>query len=375
MKRKRTWIVWGFFFVLVFTASTQLSAQLTIEESISIIELPIDEQAVHQATDEAEKVNERFADGRLKTERSVAIDKNGNYVNHGRYREFTLDGKVHVEGTYNWGSRQGTWTRQLSGDDAKRIQQQSVNTFKPPYVSTVEFANGKLHGIWVIADANGNIMVQVQLKDGARDGTTSYFDRNGEIRRQATFCAGVLHGEVIDMTFDARAKQEKYTDGRRSMEDFQRARDGKLKAVYTQLSPIYKVVTPDDWDRTVFARVDATGEKVLHGAFQTYYPNGNVSSKGNYKLDALDGVFESWYPTGEIAVSGRYERGLQAGEWVWRHANGMKSAVAIYDGGKPVGQALAWDKTGRSIKSKTKDSQPSETARVSAVATEDNVLR
>src|SRR5947207_2649855 len=62
-------------------------------------------------TGEVELVRERYLDGKVRVERQVTLNNEGNYVNHGTWKMYSPTGDVVAEGQYNFGERNGMWTR------------------------------------------------------------------------------------------------------------------------------------------------------------------------------------------------------------------------------------------------------------------------
>lgn len=62
--------------------------------------------------------------------------------------------------------------------------------------------------------------------------------------------------------------------------------------------------------------------KIQNGKFRYFYPNGNLSSVGNYV------------------------NGEKQGLWLWYHYNGMMSDSSFYEGGKVRGTSISWHNNG-----------------------------
>ncbi len=329
------------------------SAQLQVDEAGDLSASFVAQVGDRTESAEVELVRERYSDGKIHVEKQVAMAKSGDFVNHGSYREYSPKGDVLVEGRYEWGVMVGTWVKRLDAAESKKVEQQLNVAFKAPFISSAEFVGGKLNNVWTIVDKDNKVIVQIELKDGLRDGLTTIYAVDGEIRMQQTFSKGVLNGASFEKLEGKNARDEKFVDGRKVIEDTQRLPNGNLKSSHTYLSPAYRIATPDNWLDCTFGKVTTEGEKTLHGAYSTYHETGKLASKGNYHHGQLQGEFESWHRNGEVAVTGRYENGVQTGTWVWRHANGMKESVANYVDGKPEGRILAWDQNGKAISQST----------------------
>lgn len=301
-----------------------------------------------------ELVRDRYANGKPKSERRVTLDTQGNYVNHGEYREFSDKGELLVTGHYDQGVRTGVWAMFLSGTESQLLKTYPFTKLRPPFSSTVEFEAGQMHGVWVIADRDKRVACQVELQHGQRHGTTTLFHPNGQVYQQSSFVDGVMEGISLEKNQDGKlVREDYYTAGRKQAVETQHYSNKAVKSVVRFLTATQKIAQPDNWLTTTMASYSAGGDKEMHGEFVTYHENGQIATKGTYKNGQLHGTYESWYRTGEMAASGAYDQGQQNGQWIWRHANGMKRAIVTYDQGKPEGDTRAWDEQGKAVSFKT----------------------
>ena len=67
---------------------------------------------------EVELIRERYLDGKVRIERQVTLNNEGNYVNHGTWKMYSPQGDVIAEGQYNFGERNGMQTRSPSEPSA-----------------------------------------------------------------------------------------------------------------------------------------------------------------------------------------------------------------------------------------------------------------
>ena len=126
---------------------------------------------------EVEVVRERYADGKIRVERQVTLNNDGNYVNHGAWKLFSTDGDVQAEGQYNFGQRIGMWTRWVGPKDTPMLTEFPFKQFKAPFMSQVNFVEGKMEGEWTITDANDRKVMMVALKGGERNGNATIWMR------------------------------------------------------------------------------------------------------------------------------------------------------------------------------------------------------
>src|SRR5262249_9379461 len=72
---------------------------------------------------EPETIRERYDDGKVRIERQVTLDADGNYVNHGEWKMYSHAGDVVAEGHYDMGKRIGTWTRWHGRQDCPELSE------------------------------------------------------------------------------------------------------------------------------------------------------------------------------------------------------------------------------------------------------------
>ena len=322
------------------SAATQLT--LAAKSTGTVSEKPIE-----LAT---EKIRERFKDGKVHIERNVALDRSGNYVNHGDYEEWNQNGDVVCTGSFQMGQRHGPWIRFYQSKEAKLFGTQPYARFKAPFQSSVEFENGKMNGVWVIVDADRRVVSQIQLHEGTRNGQSAWFYPNGQLMFQADYANGVLNGVFIEKTPEGKVvREESYVDGQRTEIVKEQYANKAPKSETHYLTAAQRVLAQDDWENVTLATYSTEGEHLKHGPYVVYYENGQVKLRGAHERGVASGLFESWHANGEKAVAGWYENGAQHGKWSWWHPNGMRQSIATYDQGKVADEVLAWNEQGKRV--------------------------
>jgi len=160
---------------------------------------PLELRAAAEVNDGVEVVRERHANGKVKIERQVTLDQEGNYVNHGTWKMYTQNGDVVSEGQYDMGKRVGTWTRWLDRNNAPVLGQYPFNRFKAPFLSQASFTDDVLDGEWLILDSQQRKCVQLSLNMGQRNGPVIMWLPDGKTYRQAAYVDGVPTGDFFDI--------------------------------------------------------------------------------------------------------------------------------------------------------------------------------
>lgn len=308
---------------------------------------------------EVELVRERYTDGKVRVERQVTLDKEGNYVNHGAWKLFSKEGDVIAEGQYNFGERVGMWTRWIGRTDStSSLNDQPFKSFKTPFMSQASFTNDKMDGEWTITDANDRKMLTVTLKNGERDGVTTMWLPNGSIYRQMTYEHDVPVGDVLEPNPKKNGEVGKaatYDNGRKivTKTEYYPRGSKQLKSEVMYLAAKTVKQSADDYWATTLAKFAPEGEDLRHGSIKLWYANGQAQQEGFYDHGKKTGVFTYWHENGQISTTGEYRDDQPVGDWVWYHDNGQKSAIGRYEQGKLMGEWRFWDAEGKLTKRQT----------------------
>ncbi len=206
--------------VMVLTASSGETPIkiLSNESSEFVLDQRENEGYVIDGSDlESDTIRERFPDGKVRIERKVVLDDEGNYINHGPYQEWTSKGELVTTGSFVKGKRHGPWIQMCDAKGAKLVTTYPYSKFKAPFQSSVEFDAGMMDGVWTITDADNKVVSQIQLAGGKRDGLTTFFHPNGQVFYQAEYSASLLNGSYVEKSMEGRVvRDEKYTAGQRT---------------------------------------------------------------------------------------------------------------------------------------------------------------
>lgn len=215
--------------------------------------------------------SDKYANGKLRMERSVTRFSDDTLESNGLYREFFENGQLFVEGEYEknkmtgkWtyyhrngevaktvtyvagkpdgvvetrdesgkllsrqeykeGVRGGEWTRYLIGKSPKTADEQSGQTdteqgdaektdAEPVQVREEHYLEGKPDGVWRSWSPSGRPLQQASFKAGVRDGAMIEWDAAGEKRIEANFVAGKRQGLTRVWTTDGKVIEQHYED-------------------------------------------------------------------------------------------------------------------------------------------------------------------
>jgi antitoxin component YwqK of YwqJK toxin-antitoxin module len=304
-------------------------------------------------TGEVELVRERYADGKVRVERQVTLNGDGNYVNHGAWKMYSPAGDVIAEGQYKFGERDGMWTRWNGRNDSPSLGEFPFNHFKAPFMSQATFANGKMEGDWIITDANDKKVMMITFKAGQRNGQATTWQPNGKILKQVAYQNGIPAGDLLEANPKTGeiARTATYEEGRKVTTKttyFPGSRKKQSEIMYLAAKTVES--TPDDYWTIKLAKYGSEGGDMRHGTSKSWYANGKPEQDGSYEYGKKSGTFTFWHENGQVASTGEYKDDLAEGNWVWWHANGQKSAIGKYQKGTLIGEWRWWDEAGKLTK-------------------------
>lgn len=339
--------------LLLASQKSEVQEEESSEDLPPIVSAP--EKIQSQASTESETldheiVRERFKSGRIKTEREVMLNEEGDFVNDGQYRQWNEKGELVLSGTYNRGKKDGVWMQIIAAGDSKLMQSLPYNKFKPPFQSVAEFKEDEMTGFWLITDAENREISQLELHQGIRSGIATWKFPNGKVLYEANYTDGLLNGLYVERDSDGKiVRQTEYVDGRRIDIKREFYADKKPKAEMQILTNQPRLIAKDDFLNLTLASYTVDDASTPHGPFVLYHVNGAVRAKGQYVNGELDGKYESWHENGERECVGSYANGRKEEQWIWRHSNGMRRLVAMYKDGVLDGQMAAWNDQGRAV--------------------------
>ena len=239
------------------------------------------------------------------------VERNGIY-----YKKFTdvpftgtVTGKS--KGKVKKGKRDGPWVSYLDG------QLFSKGTYK----------DGKRHGPWVQYWLNGKLWSKGTYKNGLKEGPFVSFERDGKVRGKDT--GTYKNGEKIEPNV-VISETVKYGD------------------LVERNGLFYKRSSDVPFSGEVTGRLQVTiknGKRV--GAFVTYWENGQLMTKGNYKDEDRDGAWVNYYDNGQLMSKGTYKDGKRVGSWINYWKNGELSETGTYKDNKMNGKWVFYDISGK----------------------------
>ncbi len=299
---------------------------------------------------EPEMVTERYPDGNVKIERQVILDTAGNYVDHGTYTEYDSNGRIIRSGEFRNGKQHGKWLHYFDEGQGHLFSGKLENEFAGPFVAEAIFADGLLHGSWIIKSRNGRKIIDWNFDRGIRSGKSIWWYPNGEKRLEVVYRNGMMDGELLEWNPEGKlVSRVPFVDGRRLVKKVewhgpgQKAYEGCYLVAQDVVEPSY-----DWWNATAKAiPIAHVGQDQKHGVWTAWYPNGNKQIEARYDRDLPVGMFTWWYENGQKQAEGDYKGGVKHGMWTTWHPSGFKESKCEYRDGILVGKWMRWDTAGK----------------------------
>lgn len=295
-----------------------------------------------------ELVTERYDNRKVKTEREVIQDQEQNYINHGKWKTYDQKGNAIVEGRYKYAEMDGVWTRVYYQRDNELLNKAPFNQGQLPLVSQANFKDGKLHGKWVIYDAQKRRLCEWEFTNGKRDGRSTWWYASGPKMREINYRSGTIDGQLNEWDRNGRqVTKHIYDEGSRIASKTEHFPNRAKRAEGTVRYPKLVLDTPDNWLDCTLATYTQEGEPVKHGRWVSWFANGQTKLEGEYNNDVPVGKFTWWHDNGQRSLVAEYRNGKKHGVWTWWHPSGLKSIQGEYDGNSPVSKWIWWETSGK----------------------------
>ena len=323
------------------------------EKTVTLSTRPMDEKAVADSPAESEDLElftERYPNRTIKIKRQVIQDEGYNYVNHGIWTQWNMDGHKASTGTYRLGKRHGKWTRWYFAADVKHMKVPIEKRFKTPFLSEANFVEGEIHGIWTISDDNGRHIASWEFDNGQLHGKVTLWYSNERKRLEATYNQGILDGQVRQWSRDGKLFSKRDFDNGKESDihrEFNKNGSIKVEGVIKRAKQLTKIDV-DWWNAKVNIEVVGTvGNDERLGRWLYRYPDGENQLLITYVDNKPTGAMMGWYSNGQVSVQGKYVDGREDGKWTWWYENGQKKVEGTYDNGQQSSEWLQWDQDGK----------------------------
>lgn len=244
-------------------------------------------------------------------------------------KEFYPSGKVHLEGTYRDGKRQGNF---------REYDEQGNEIGGQLYDGDIKIGEGRIDslgrrvGAWKLFHPNGVTKAVGNYVNGKRDGAWVYFYENGKTEQKGSFKEDILTGQwTWYFPNGGVQRDESYRKGKQ---------DGHFAEYDSLGNPINEGDYLDglkngNWKLHVNDHTEQgeyqDGER--NGVWVWYYGNGQKSFEGEYQAGAAVGKHKYWHDNGQVSETGGYQAGERHGRWDYYDRNGMQELQLEYEEG------------------------------------------
>ncbi len=294
-----------------------------------------------------ELLTQRYSNGKVQIEREVALDERGNYMNDGKWKMYHTDGELMGIGKFTNGQMTGMWRRVHHDRNHPWFASAEFQGFTFPLVSTADFSDGQLEGLWVIKDRDDRKVIELNYKNGRREGDGNWWYPNSQKRRQLSFKSDLLNGQWQEWNDSGKQNREDwFRNGHRITKNITYFEPGRPETEQSFLEAKLELTQTDDWWNARLSTYQATGEMIQSGPVRAWYDNGQKHMAGYFNNGAKHGEFAWWHPNGNRKLVCQFEDGQRTGRWIWWHENGIKAAQGSFEEDLPIGEWLAWDLQG-----------------------------
>lgn len=256
----------------------------------------------------------------------------GRFVRHGPSAAWTVGGALTHHGAFVEGQMSGLW-REWNEHGELRVEAQ--------------YNNGALHGSYRERRAGGGL-IEARYASGHREGSWRVLDTHGVVVEHGTFRKGERVGAWVVSLEDGRQLRGHFQSNKPeglcviSEAGVTRERghfkQGKRTGVWSMFS-----------ERGILEAQGPLLDDSRHGAWTLFGSNGQKRAIGSYRQGARVGVWTEWVGDGTRAV-GSYRGDHRSGHWqIVRGALSRPVAEGRYRRGKRHGRWRFYDESGALI--------------------------
>lgn len=311
-------------------------------------QVPPDRKRSFETSGRVETIQQRHEDGSIQVERQVTQDSEGNFFSHGSWKLFSPQGQSLAEGAFQFGMMEGPWRRWHPASREGVFAMQPFDQFQGPFLSSVNFTDGRMDGIWQIHDAGRTKIMEIPYELGRRQGTASWWWPNGQKMREIRFDRNLIDGYWIEWNQQGQViRRDEYLRGRKLVRETEEFSPGQKRLLAWFVDAKLKLDGLDNWWEARPAAYTATGERIQHGPVASWFENGQPLMQGQFRAGKRHGSFSWWHANGQKQLAGQFEQGKKTGLWTWWHESGMKATEGRYIDDVPTGTWTWWDAGGQ----------------------------
>jgi len=256
-------------------------------------------------------------------------------------------------------------------------------------IKTINYRDGKKHGIGYEYDKDGRIIVVLEYandflinrervnrynSDGQKQGIWKDFYNDGRIKQEITYINDTISGYIkafdnsgnvmsiirVAMGDTIKAGEEDTLKRFRFVEEYYDTGQLKFRGGYFDDKPVgmhkeYSidgtVITGKEYNESnklySMGLLDNNDRK--QGSWRYLYEDGTTRAEGDYKNNRKSGNWIYYYPDQKVEQKGRFIADRPTGKWIWYFSNGQIWREEEMDRGKEEGKFIEYDKNGNIV--------------------------
>jgi antitoxin component YwqK of YwqJK toxin-antitoxin module len=301
----------------------------------------------------------------------MAMFENG--VENGRWEWFFESGGLMRSGTFVNGLTNGPWFNyhqngQLSDSSnykIGRLDGYSVTFYENGQISQKgEFKRDKPIGTWRYWSENGNPITEIEFNSSEEFKIINAWNRNGDqtvTNGNGTYLTYYDSGELLEKGIIKHGEKVSvwityFKNGEKKEEAYFKENEYYMKNAWSETGDIMVKNGTGEYIRYFenSAMVSAKGlflDGKKDGFWQSQHLNSIIIEQEAYfKKGKLNGENVTYYPNGNVAAKGEFREDERIGEWAWYYESGVLQCTVNYKDGLKVGSQIFWSESGKKNK-------------------------
>ena len=208
---------------------------------------------------------------------------------------------------------------------------------------------GKKEGVWKTYFSNKRLKNEERYKNGLLNGYVKKYNKTGKLESAILYIDGKEQNKE-DNIADFNIRNTYYKDGTlKTTSTFNLA--DKKDGVSNSYNEKGEVISTEIYRNGYLLKKGLIDKKgVYQGLWESYYLNGKIKTKGQYKEGKKYGKWEYFFEKGKLEQEGYFDsKGKYTKEWKWYYENGNLLRKEEFRGGKEDGILEEYDKDGKLI--------------------------
>lgn len=237
------------------------------------------------------------------------------------------------------------------GKDGRII---SITEYKNGFLKSKEKINrkdseGRKQGIWKKFYPNGRMKEEARYKDDLLNGYLKLYSSNGKLESASLYIKGEKQSDDKNIA-DFDINSQYYKDGTLKA-TILKNKAGKKDGVSNYFNKDGTVEKTEIYrNGFLFKKGIIDKEGRYQGVWESYYLNGKLKSKGEYKDGKKVGKWKFYFTNGKLEQEGFFNsNGEYTGEWKWYYEDGSLLRREDYRRGMEDGYMEEYDRSGNII--------------------------